>query len=46
MTLHICENQENLTAENLINACIFFKKFDIKNGMQNLTKEWNYITNV
>ena len=49
LTLHICQNPKNLTAQK-VNQCMHIKKkkkhFYIKNGMQNLTKQSNYITNV
>ena len=50
LTLHICQNPKNLTAQK-VNQCMHIKKkenqhLDIKNGMQNLTKQSNYITSV
>ena len=50
LMLHICQNPKNLTAQK-VNQCMPIKKkknqhFYIKNGMQNLTKQSNYITNV
>ena len=46
MSLHIHKNPWNLTAQKWIKICILKIHFDFKNRMQNLTKQYNYITNV
>ena len=50
LTLHICQNPKNLTVQK-VNQCMHIKKkenqhLDIKNGMQNLTKQSNHIAGI